>query len=152
MANDQQGTFEAPETIGRMLVTTWALLYSMDGDQRRACEFPMADPGRVDWDFIPKRDRHGIPLARLDVHQRTLAQSCWRGPEHAGLQPGSADHGDGEHAPGARDQRLGLVAGDFRSQDQYYLAWFGRPSFEDTWGWRFLGHHLSLSYTIVGQR
>ena len=45
MANNEEGTFEAPETTGRMPVTTWALLYSMHGDQRRACEFPMADPG-----------------------------------------------------------------------------------------------------------
>jgi hypothetical protein len=49
-------------------------------------------------------------------------------------------------------QRLGVVAGDFRHSDQYFIAFFGRPGFEDTWGWRFLGHHLSLSYTIVGQR
>ena len=35
---------------------------------------------------------------------------------------------------------------------QYFLAFFGRPGFEDTWGWRFLGHHLSLSYTIIEQR
>jgi hypothetical protein len=75
MADGEQSIFEAPETIGRMLVTTWALLYSMDGDQRRACEFPMADPSRVDWDFVPKPDRQGIPLSRLDAHQRTLAQS-----------------------------------------------------------------------------
>jgi hypothetical protein len=49
-------------------------------------------------------------------------------------------------------QRLGVVAGDFRHADQYFIAFFGRPGFEDTWGWRFLGHHLSLSYTIIGQR
>jgi hypothetical protein len=45
MTNNEEGTFEAPETTGRMPVTTWVLLYSMDGDKRRACEFPMADPG-----------------------------------------------------------------------------------------------------------
>ena len=48
--------------------------------------------------------------------------------------------------------RFGVSTGDFRSQDLYYVSFFGRPSFEDTWAWRFLGHHLSLSYTIVGQR
>ena len=48
--------------------------------------------------------------------------------------------------------RFGVSTGDFRSQDLYFVSFFGRPSFEETWGWRFLGHHLSLSYTIVGQR
>ena len=82
-----------------MLVTTWALLYSMSPQQRHQCEFPMDDPGRLDWDFIPKPDRQGIPLAQLGAHQRTLAQSllaAW--PEHSGLQPGAADHGHGEYA------------------------------------------------------
>jgi hypothetical protein len=46
--------FEAPQTIRRMLVTTWALLYSLDPAQRQHCQFPMDDPGRLDWDFIPK--------------------------------------------------------------------------------------------------
>ena len=153
MADGEQSIFEAPETIGRMLVTTWALLYSMDGDQRRACEFPMADPGRVDWDFVPKPDRQGIPLSRLDAHQRTLAQSL--------LAAGLSEQGYSqalqimamENMLRAREQqRLGVVAGDFRHSDQYFIAFFGRPGFEDTWGWRFLGHHLSLSYTIIEQR
>lgn len=33
MANDEQSIFEAPETIGRMLVTTWALLTSSVADE-----------------------------------------------------------------------------------------------------------------------
>lgn len=46
----------------------------------------------------------------------------------------------------------GVAAGDSRNPDAYYLSFYGRPAMEDTWGWRFLGHHLSLSYTIIGQR
>jgi hypothetical protein len=47
--------------------------------------------------------------------------------------------------------RFGVIAGDLRHQDNYFLSFFGRPGFEDTWAWRFLGHHLSLSHTIIGQ-
>lgn len=98
MADGEQSIFEAPETIGRMLVTTWALLYSMDGDQRRACEFPMADPGRVDWDFVPKPDRQGIPLSRLDAHQRRARELIEHLPgqgERCGIRFGSCGEGDG---------------------------------------------------------
>ena len=145
--------FEAPETIRRMLVTTWAFLYSLDGAQRRECEFAMDDPGRLDWDFIPKPDRRGIPLSRLGAHQRTLVHSL--------LAAGLSEQGYTqalqimalENILRERETpRLGVVAGDFRNSDQYFVAFFGRPGFEDTWGWRFLGHHLSLSYTIVEQR
>ena len=60
--------FEAPDTIRRMLTTTWALLYSLTPEQRRQCEFPMHHPSRMDWDFIPKPDRTGVPLAVLGPH------------------------------------------------------------------------------------
>ncbi|BBC30975.1 hypothetical protein SGFS_022690 [Streptomyces graminofaciens] len=145
--------YEAPETIRRMLVTTWALLYSMDGAQRRECEFSMDDPGRVDWDFIPKPDRQGVPLAGLNSHQRTLVHSL--------LAASLSEQGYSqvlqimamENILREREQQmLGAPTGDFRNSDQYFLAFFGRPGFEDTWGWRFLGHHISLSYTIIGQR
>ncbi|MPY55669.1 DUF3500 domain-containing protein [Streptomyces spongiae] len=156
MTIDTTGTtevYEAPDTIRRMLVTTWALLYSMDGAQRRECEFPMDDPGRVDWDFIPKPDRQGVPLARLNSHQRTLVHSL--------LAASLSEQGYSqvlqimamENILREREQQmLGAPTGDFRNSDQYFLAFFGRPGFEDTWGWRFLGHHISLSYTIIGQR
>lgn len=155
MTNTPTGTavFEAPETIRRMLVTTWALLYSMDESQRRACEFPMNHPGRMDWDFIPKPDRQGIPLSRLNAHQRTLVHSL--------LAASLSEQGYSqalqimamENILREREQHaFGVVTGDFRNSDQYFLAFFGRPGFEDTWGWRFLGHHLSLSYTIIEQR
>lgn len=147
------GCFEAPDTIRRMLLTTWALLYSMDGAQRRECEFPMADPGRLDWDFIPKPDRQGIPLSRLSPHQRRLAHSL--------LAAGLSERGYTqalqimamENILRERETPVfGVITGDFRSSDQYFLSFFGRPGFEDTWGWRFLGHHVSLSYTIIEQR
>jgi Protein of unknown function (DUF3500) len=152
-ARGREEAFEAPETIRRMLTTTWALLYSLDPRQREHCQFDLADPVRLDWDFIPKPDRKGIPLARLDAHQRTLAQSLLaaglsvRGYSQA-LQIMAMENMLRE----IEVPRLGVIAGDFRNQDQYFLAFYGRPGFEDTWGWRFLGHHLSLSYTIIDQR
>jgi Protein of unknown function (DUF3500) len=127
MADDEQGTFEAPETIGRMLVTTWALLYSMDGEQRRACEFPMTNPGREDWDFVPKPDRQGIPLSRLDAHQRTLAHSL--------LAAGLSERGYSqalqimamENMLREREQQhLGVVAGDFRLARDCYATRSGK--------------------------
>lgn len=153
MTIDAADSYEAPDTIRRMLFTTWALLNSMDSTQRRDCTFPMDEPGRLDWDFIPKPDRQGIPLWRLTSHQRTLVHSL--------LAAGLSEQGYTqtlqimamENILRERETPMfGVVTGDFRSSDQYFLAFYGRPGFEDTWGWRFLGHHVSLSYTIVEQR
>ena len=152
-ASTAAGCFEAPDTIRRMLVTTWALLYSMDGAQRRECEFPMADPGRLDWDFIPKPDRQGIPLWRLTSHQRTLVHSLLAaGLSETGYTQALQIMAMENILRERETPAFGVVTGDFRSSDQYFISFFGRPGFEDTWGWRFLGHHVSLSYTIVEQQ
>jgi Protein of unknown function (DUF3500) len=147
--------YEAPQTISRMLFATWALLNSLDPAQRASAVFGMDDPRRLDWDFIPKPDRCGVPMFQLDRHQRTVA--------HALIKSGLSLRGYTQalsvmatenvlREQEVLDRGFGVLAGDFRDPDAYYFSFFGRPGFEDTWGWRVLGHHLSLNYTIVGQR
>ena len=149
-------TFEAPNAIKRMLFATWALLDSLSPDLRAQAHVPeMDDPRRVDWDFIPKPDRTGVPLFKLDHHQRTLA--------HALLKAGLSMRGYSQVLSVMATENLlremetiergfGVLGGDFRTPDGYWFTVFGRPAFEDTWGWRVLGHHLSISFTIVAQR
>ena len=36
-----------------------------------------------------------------------------------------------------------------RDPKWYFISIFGKPSVKGTWGWRFEGHHLSLSFTVV---
>lgn len=50
------------------------------------------------------------------------------------------------------ERGFGALAGNFRDPEGYWFSFWGRPGFEDTWGWRVIGHHLSLNYTIVAQR
>lgn len=148
--------YEARDTIRQMLFATWALLNSLSPELRTQAVVPdMADPRRVDWDFIPRPDRVGVPLYALDRHQRTIA--------HTLLKTGLSLRGYSQalsvmatenmlREMEAVDRRFGVIAGDFRDPDAYWFSFFGRPAFEDTWGWRVTGHHLSLSFTIVAQR
>jgi len=150
---DDGWAFEAPETIARMLWTTNAFLYSLSPEQRRQAQFAMDDPRRLDWDFIPKPDRCGVPFADLDKHQKTLGHTLlklglsMRGYTQA-LQIMAMENVLRELEVPTR----GLIAGDTRHPDQYFFSFYGRPGFEESWAWRLLGHHLSLSYTIVNQR
>ncbi|MFG1928779.1 DUF3500 domain-containing protein [Cryptosporangium sp. NPDC048952] len=148
--------FEAPWAIKRMLFSTWALLDSLTPELRAQIHIPdMSDPRRVDWDFIPKPDRTGVPLTKLDNHQKTLA--------HTLLKAGLSLRGYSQvlavmatenilRELEVIDREFGVIAGEFRSPDAYWFTVFGRPGFEDTWGWRVIGHHLSLNFTIVAQR
>lgn len=147
--------YEAPDTIKQMMFATWALLNSLEPAQRDRAIFGMDDPARLDWDFIPKPDRTGVPMFAFDRHQRTIAQSLlksglsMRGYSQA-LSVMATENVLRERE--AISRGFGVLAGDFRDPDAYYFTFFGRPGFEDTWGWRVIGHHLSLNYTIVGQR
>jgi hypothetical protein len=144
----------APEAIRTMLFTTWALLNGFTADQRGRALFPFDDPRRIDWDFIPKPDRTGIALFELDRHQKALA--------HTLLKSGLSMRGYSQalsvmatenilREQEAVERGFGVYAADFRDPEAYVFSWFGRPGFEDTWGWRVIGHHLGLNFTIVGQ-
>ena len=149
-------TYEAPITIKRMLFAAWALLDSLNPGLKAQALIPeMQDPRRVDWDFIPKPDRSGIPLHSLDRHQKAIA--------HCLLKAGLSMRGYSQVLSVMATENMlreleviergfGVLASDFRDPEGYWFSFFGRPGFEDTWGWRVVGHHLSLSYTIVAQR
>jgi Protein of unknown function (DUF3500) len=145
-------TYRAPGVIRPMLLAAQALLATLTHEQRLQAWYGMSDSSRLDWDFVGKPDRIGVPLADLDQYQRTLAQTLLRsglslrGYTQA-LQIMSMENVLREvEAP-----TLGMAAGPLRSPDHYFIAFYGRPALEDTWGWRFLGHHLSLNYTVIGQ-
>jgi hypothetical protein len=123
-------TYRAPETIHRMLLVTWALLSGLNADQRSRATFGMDDPGRLDWDFIPKPDRTGVPLFELDRHQRTIAHSLLK----AGLSMRGYSQAVSIMATenvlrelNVLDRKLGIIGGDFRDPDAYYFSFFGRP-------------------------
>jgi hypothetical protein len=137
-----------------MLFTTWALLQSFTNDQRARAVFTMDDSRRLDWDFIPKPDRVGVPLFELDRHQRVIAQTLLRsGLSLRGYSQALAIMATENilRETEAVTRGFGVIAGDFRDPEGYWFSFFGRPAFEDSWGWRVIGHHMSLSFTIVGQ-
>ena len=147
-------TYRAPGAIRDMLFATWSLLNGFSADQRARAHYPFDDPRRVDWDFIPKPDRTGIPLFELDRHQKALA--------HTLLRSGLSLRGYSQALAIMATENIlrelevvgrgfGVYAADFRDPEAYLFSWFGRPAFEDTWGWRIIGHHIGFNYTIVGQ-
>ncbi|MEU6540969.1 DUF3500 domain-containing protein [Streptomyces sp. NPDC047000] len=145
--------YEAPEVIRRMLVNASALLSCLSEEQRARAWFPLNTPIRRDWDFVPKPDRTGLSLSAMDGHQRALS--------HALLSAGLSTRGYTMALSimamenvlrEAGTHRFGVAAADVRNPDLYFFSFFGRPSHEDTWGWRVIGHHLSLNYTIIDER
>jgi hypothetical protein len=146
-------TYEAPQTIIKMMLGAQVFLDSLRPDQRALAHFPLDDPERLDWDFIPKANRAGIPFWQLDRHQRVLAHNLLKsGLSMRGYTQALSIMAMENVLRERQLPMLGLVAGDFRSPEQYFFSIFGKPGFEDSFGWRVLGHHLSISYTVINQK
>jgi hypothetical protein len=45
--------------------------------------------------------------------------------------------------------KFGHVAATFRDARGYFLTFFGQPQPDTTWGFRLVGHHLSVNVTVV---
>ncbi len=143
--------FEARDTTHRMRLAAGVFLENLRPDQRARAIFPFeAEQERRDWDFVPKYGRNGLPLRDLNHRQQTLA--------HQLIATGVSLHGYTkvlsimamEHVLREKQMgRMGLPASDHRSPGNYFLSFFNWPNHEMTWGWRVVGHHISLNFTIV---
>jgi hypothetical protein len=143
--------FEARMTLGRMRNAAMGFMENLSVEQRARATFPFdAEGERRDWDFVPKQGRNGLPLKDMDYRQQQLAHFLIT----AGLSvPGYAKvvtiMGFESVLRELQKDRMGLSAADFRSPGLYFVSIFGRPNNDETWGWRVVGHHVSLNYTVV---
>ena len=132
----------------RLFKSTLTFLESLGPDQKKKALFEFRDEERFNWHFIP-RDRKGIPLKELSNEQRAKAAEVLRG----GLSATGAKRAEdvmsledilrGIEGPSARFQRDPLL---------YYLSVFSSPSKDARWGVRIEGHHLSINWTLQGEK
>ena len=118
-----------------------AFLALLDGPARERAVYPLDDPERFDWNFVPRR-RNGLPLKDMTLEQRTAA--------HALLQATTSAQGYLKaNAVIELERILGILEGrpQRRDPEDYYVTAFGTPSPGEAWAWRFEGHHLSLNFS-----
>jgi len=134
----------------RMAAAAGALLASLDPDERRIAQWPFPSEGeRRRWFYTPT-DHGGLPLADMTSSQHRLV--------HALLASGLSEPGyvTAVTIMGLENvlDRLEGWSSDFgraRGRDPllYFARVFGDPT-GDRWAWRFGGHHVSVSHTVVG--
>ncbi len=104
---------------------------------------------RHQWHFIPTEmvsfGRKGLPLKEMSADQRALAMKL--------LSTGVSEAG---YAKVTSIMSLEAVLKQFeknpkvdRNSDLYFVSIYGKPEAKGTWAWRYEGHHLSLSFTVV---
>ncbi len=104
------------------------------------------DKDRFDWHYTP-RSRNGVSFKDLDAAARDAV--------HALLRQALSAAG---HVKVVNIIELELVLkeieffGLMRDPERYHLTVYGTPSRTSAWGWRFEGHHLSLNFTLAGDK
>jgi hypothetical protein len=136
-----------------MTAAAAAFLASLSPAQRQQACFGFGDDAhRRGWSYLPEESRDGLPLAELTEQQRKLA--------HELIVTGTSMHGYAkvlsiislEHVIRAQTAAWLPELLPLFDPDRYSVSVFGAPGDDGIWGWRFEGHHVSLSFTISGGR
>ncbi len=128
-----------------------ALLNSLDATQKAAINYSYHDGERIFW-YYPPLNRHGLALRDMSEEQRGLAYALMA----TGLTEDSNRQAqliiEHEAVLGPLEEEQGQVT--FR-RDALLYSWtiFGDPGSDaEPWGWRVEGHHVSLHYSVWGDR
>lgn len=128
-----------------------AFLDSLTRPQRESATYEYLDSERIFW-YYPPANRHGLALRDMTPAQRELA--------HALLRSGLADTAykqaraiiELEPTLGEIEREAGIRS-FVRDPELYYWTIFGEPGdLEAPWGWRVEGHHISLNYSLWGDK
>jgi hypothetical protein len=123
-----------------------ALLAGLPEAARAKVARPFEDRDRLDWHYTP-RSRNGAAMKELDARGREAV--------HALLRTALSASG---YRKAVNIIELELVLreietfGLMRDPERYHLTVYGKPDAKAAWGWRFEGHHLSLNFTLAGDR
>lgn len=113
--------------------------------QRAALLHPFTDAARSDWHYTPRR-RDGLAWKAMAAPQREAATALLRSAlGESGL--------DKVRALMALEITLRELEsfGPNRDPENYAVAIYGEPG-APAWGWRIEGHHLSLHFSLEGDR
>ena len=132
-------------SANQMAAAANSFIASLQPEQKEAAVFPMDDDHRLNWHFIPM-ERKGLAIKEMTPQQRHLTTALLASSlSSAGLVKASNIM--------SLEQVLQTIEGSerrfSRDPELYYVSIFGEPGPGKSWGWRFEGHHLSLSFTIA---
>ena len=121
-------------------------LNSLNAEQKTKAHFAFEDASREQWHFLPATSfpRVGIMLKDLNDEQKKLAFDL--------LKSHLSESGyDKARRIIALEDVLAELGEDpdYRDPEKYHISIYGDPGKDDTWGWSFEGHHISLNFTII---
>jgi hypothetical protein len=140
----QIASAEPPPSASSMLDAARAFIATLDPGQKSKATLPFNSDERFHWFYTPV-PRKGVPLKELTASQQHAALALL----HAGLSEKGYSKAEAIRKLEAVLHELEEGKGPTRDPDLYFFTFFGEPSTEGAWGWRYEGHHCSQNWTIV---
>lgn len=118
------------------------LLGTLSETQRVAAVVPFTSSQRFEWAYVPL-NRKGVSWAEMSDVQRKAGENL--------LRTVLSEEGY-RKTDGIRQLELVLRQLENnnmgRDPEKYWFAFYGEPSSADRWGFRYEGHHLSLTFAF----
>ncbi|MCS6863011.1 MAG: DUF3500 domain-containing protein [Abditibacteriales bacterium] len=132
----QRGVTGAETAAARIFQAAQPVYRSLTAEQKlRACfGFDAAEKAEIR--LTPNFDRPGFPVGRMSAEQKEMALKL--------LQSALSERG-WKKIKGIMDQPRNQGAQNW----DYCLAFFGEPTENGSWGFRWEGHHVSITIDII---
>jgi hypothetical protein len=125
------------------------LINSLDSSQNVKSVFAFDEMSRYEWHYLPATMvlRRGIAMRELDTTQQqniyALLKMYLSKKGYARTQDiMSYEYLLKELEPNNQN----------RIPENYFIAFYGNPTKDSAWGWKFSGHHIALNFTIVNSK
>ncbi len=119
---------------------------SLDSVQKSKTVFPFDTMSRYDWHYVPASSvpRQGIAIRELDSIQKQNVYNLLKTYLSSNGYTRTQDIMNTEYLlkelePNSKG----------RIPENYFVAFYGNPGKDKTWGWKFGGHHLALNYELA---
>ena len=136
----------AQSPAAKMRASMERVLAALPEKSRAQAMRPFEDRDRTDWHYTP-RSRNGVSFKEMDKAARDAV--------HELLRTALSSVG---YRKVVNIIELEIVLreletfGWMRDPERYHLTVYGAPDRAQRWGWRFEGHHLSLNFTLAGDK
>lgn len=143
------GAEKKQRTQYRLLPAANAFLSSLTDEQRELATFDFDSVKRVQWHFIPKETRKGMPLMDMNEKQQEAAFRLLRS---AVSKLGYEKATKIMQLESVLLKLEGPQSAGRRNPEKYYFSIFGKPANKERWGISIEGHHLSLNFVVRGNQ
>ncbi|HEV3009105.1 MAG TPA: DUF3500 domain-containing protein [Burkholderiales bacterium] len=146
LALAQDKPHSSAAAAAKMRASVERVLAALPEKSRAQAMRPFEDRDRTDWHYTP-RSRNGLSFKEMDKAGRDAV--------HGLLRTALSATG---YRKAVNIIELEIVLreietfGWMRDPERYHLTVYGAPDPAKRWGWRFEGHHLSLNFTLAGDK